>query len=377
MRGNIRKRGKDSWEVRVDMGRDPLTGKRRQVSRTIKGTKRDAQALAASLISQYEAGIDVSRDKQTVGDFLRMWLREYAKPNTAPTTFRRYEQLVGLHITPIIGDKPLNKLRPLHVQAVYSNMAEKGLSARTALQCHRVLREALHHAVKWQLLSRNPADAVESPRPLRYEMTALGPDDLKRLLDAADQTRYGLLVSVALFTGLRKGELLGLRWQDVDFDNCALHVQQTCQWLSGEGFIFRQPKSHRSARSVALSTDTVEILKHRRVRNLEERLAAGTAYEDKGLVFTDALGRPINPNTLRDAWLGIVKASGIGRLRFHDLRHAHASLLMAQGVHPKIVSERLGHATVGITLDTYSHVLPGLQREAAEGLDALLKRSKV
>jgi integrase len=373
MRGHIRKRG-DAWEVRVDLTRDPVSGKRRQLSRTVRGRKRDAEAVAASLISQNEAGIDTPRGRQTVGNFLQQWLRDYAKPNTAPKTFRRYEQIVRIHLTPVIGEIRLSKLRPLHIQAVYRKVDEKGLSARTALHCHRVLREALHHAVRWQLLSRNPADAVESPRPLRYEIAALGPDDLKCLLDAADQTNFGPLVTVALLTGLRTGELLGLRWQDVDFDNCVLRVQQTCQWIAGEGFIFRQPKSHRSTRPVALSPDTVEILRQRRVASLEERLAAGTAYEDKGLVFADALGRPIHPSTLRQAWLGIVKASGMDRLRFHDLRHAHASLLMAQGVHPKIVSERLGHSSVSITLDIYSHVAPGLQAEAAAGLDALLQR---
>ncbi len=376
MRGNIRNRGKDTWEVRIDMGRDPLTGKRRQVSRTVRGRKRDAEALAASLISQQEAGIDTPRGRQTVSNFLQQWLRDYARPNTAPKTFRRYEQIVRLHLTPVIGEIRLSKLRPLHIQAVYRKVGEKGLSARTALHCHRVLREALHHAVKWQLLSRNPADAVESPRPLRFEIAALGPEDLKRLLDAADQTNYGPLVTVALLTGLRTGELLGLRWQDVDFEHAVLRVQQTCQWLSGEGFIFRQPKSHRSTRPVALSPDTLEILRQSRVRHLEERLAAGTAYEDNGLVYADALGRPIHPSTLRQAWLGIVEAAGLEGFRFHDLRHAHASLLMAQGVHPKIVSERLGHSSVSITLDIYSHVAPGLQAEAAAGLDALLRRKK-
>lgn len=376
MRGNIRSRGRDTWEVRVDIGRDPLTGKRRQVSRTVRGRKRHAEALAASLISQHELGIDAPRGRQSVGDFLRHWLREYAKPSTAPKTFRRYEEIVRLHLIPVIGSLSLSKLRPSHIQGVHRRVAEKGLSTRTALHCHRVLKEALQHAVRWQLLSRNPADAVDAPRPQRYEIAATGPEDLKRLLDAADQTRYGPLVTVALLTGLRTGELLGLRWQDVDFDNAVLRVQQTCQWLSGEGFIFRQPKSHRSTRPVALSPDTVETLRGCRVSYLEERLAAGTAYEDNDLVFADALGRPFHPHTVWDGWRRIVKAANLPRLRFHDLRHAHASLLMAQGVHPKIVSERLGHSSVSITLDIYSHVAPNLQADAAAGLDALLKRGK-
>ncbi len=231
MRGHIRKRGKDSWEVRVDIGRDPTTGKRRQVSRTVRGRKRDAEALLASLISQHELGIDAPRGRQTVGDFLQHWLREYAKPNTAPKTFRRYEEIVRLHLTPVIGSMSLSKLRPSDIQAVHRKVAEKGLSARTALHCHRVLKEALQHAVKWQFLSLNPAHRVDAPRPQRHDMAAQRPDDLKRLLDAADKTRYGPLVTVALLTGLRMGELFGLRWLDVDLDDGILRVQQTCQWL--------------------------------------------------------------------------------------------------------------------------------------------------
>ena len=376
MQGNFRKRGKGSWEVRVDMGRDPLTGKRRQVSRTIKGTKRDAQALAASLISQQGAGIDAPPGKLKVGDYLRQWLSAYAQPNTAPNTYKRYEELVRLHLASVLGGVPLTKLRPQHIQEAYRRMLAKGLSARTVIQAHRILREALDHGVEWQMLSRNPADQAKPPRPLRHEIAPPAADDLKRLLDVADETDYGALVEVALLTGLRLGELLGLRWQDVDFDQAVLRVQQTCQWLPRQGFIFRQPKSYRSVRPVALSPDTVERLRQCRVKLLEERLAAGTAYEDNNLVFANALGAPIHPSTLRGAWLRMLKKAGLGHIRFHDLRHAHASLLMAQGVHPKIVSERLGHATVGITLDTYSHVLPGLQREAAAGLDALLQRKK-
>src|SRR5438132_1899913 len=178
MRGHIRKRG-DAWEVRVDIARDPVTGKRRQLSRTVKGRKRDAEAVAASLISQHEAGIDAPRGRQTVESFLQQWLKDYAKPSTAPKTFRRYEQIVRLHLTPVVGNILLSKLRPLHIQAIQRKVDEKGLSGRTALHCHRVLREALQHAVKWQLLSRNPADAVDAPRPQRYEIAAQGPNDLK------------------------------------------------------------------------------------------------------------------------------------------------------------------------------------------------------
>ena len=372
MPGSIVKRGKNSWSVIVDLGRDPVTGKRRQLWRSVKGRKREAEALLVQLLHQRDTGIDAPPGKLSVAEFLQRWLATYARPNTAPKTFLRYEQLVRVHMVPTLGSLPLTKLRPLHIQEAYCRILDKGLSARTALQCHRVLREALKHAVKWQLLARNPADAVEAPRPERYEIPALSPDKVQSVIAAADVTEYGALVHAATMTGLRLGELLGLRWQDLDLDSGTLYVRQTCQWLSQQGFIFRQPKSPSSNRSVALSPATVERLKQHRVEKIEQRLAVGLAHREDGLVFTNALGQPIHPSTLRGAWQRLAKAAGLERLRFHDLRHAHASLLLQQGVHPKIVSERLGHSGVGITLDTYSHVLPGLQAEAAARLDDLL-----
>jgi integrase len=356
----------------VDLGRDPVTGKRRQLWRSVAGSKREAETLLVQLLHQKSTGVDAAPGRITVADYLQRWLRTYALPNTAPKTSQRYEQLIRVHLVPVLGNLPLSKLRPLHIQDAYQRILEKGLSARTALQCHRVLREALQHALKWQLLARNPADAVETPRPERYEVHALSPEQVRRVMAAAHETPYGSLVHTALMTGLRLGELLGLRWQDVDLDARALQVRQTCQWLPRKGFIFRQPKSHRSARSVALSRATVDTLRQHRVRQIEERLATGLPHQEDGLVFTNPFGQPVHPSTLRGAWRKLAKAAGLGRLRFHDLRHAHASLLLQQGVHPKIVSERLGHSGVNITLDTYSHVLPGLQAEAAARLDDLL-----
>ncbi len=172
-------------------------------------------------------------------------------------------------------------------------------------------------------------------------------------------------------TVLRMGELLGLRWRDVDLDAGRISVRQTCQWLPKQGFIFRQPKTHRSARPVTVAKGTVERLRQHRVRQLEDRLAVGLGHQDSDLVFANAQGEPVHPNRLRDAWAKVAAEAGL-QLRFHDLRHAHASLLLQQGVHPKVVSERLGHSTVAVTLDIYSHVVPGLQAQVATQLEELL-----
>jgi integrase len=382
MPGHIRKRGKESWAVVIDLGRDPQTGKRRRHWRSVKGPKRKAQELLVQLLHQRDTGIDVPPGKITVGEFLIQWLHDYVQPSKAPKTYRDYADVVQRHLIPSLGSLPLAKLRPQHIQSFYSKALREGrldghggLSARTVLRFHHILHGALRQAVEWQQLASNPADAAKSPRPVHSEIGALQPSDARRLVEVADGTQYGPLVHLAVNTGMRVGELLGLRWRDVDLQAGALHVQQTCQWLSGQGFVFRQPKTARSRREVALSPETTRRLRQHRQRQLEERLAAGPLYQDHDLVFPTALGTPIEPANLRRAWLRIIQDAELGRLRFHDLRHTHATLLLQQGVHPKIVSERLGHASIAITLDTYSHVMPGLQAQAAAELDTLLASS--
>ncbi len=218
MQGHIRRRGKGSWTVVVDLGRDPDSGKRRQLWRTVHGRKKDAESVPVQILHQKSTGVDAPPGRMTVAEYLQRWLTVYAFPNTAPTTSRRYEQLIRVHLVPTLGNLPLTKLRPLHIQDAYQRILGAGLSARTALQCHRVLREALQHALQWQILARNPADAVEAPRPGPYEVPALSPEQVRRVIASAEQTPYGALVHTAVMTGLRLGELLGLRWQDVDLD---------------------------------------------------------------------------------------------------------------------------------------------------------------
>ncbi len=372
MAGHIEKRGKLSWSVVIDLGRNPETGRRRQLWRSVKGTRREAETLLVRLLHERDSGIEPLPERLSVADYLRRWLEGYARPAVAPKTLRSYEQIIRLHLVPRLGAIRLSQLRPLHIETAYSGIRAAGLAPRTVLYCHRVLSQALERAVRWQLLARNPARAVEAPRFPRTEVRALDADGVRRVLDVAERTPLGALVHVAVMTGLRQGELLGLCWSDVDLERGVAHVRQVCQWLSGIGFFFREPKTHRSARPVALTPSTVARFHRHRRAQLESRLALGSAYRDGGLVFTTGIGTPIEPSNLRRVWLRIVAAAGVGPLRFHDLRHSHASLLLREGIHPKVVSERLGHATVGITLDTYSHVLPGLQAQAATVLDRVL-----
>jgi len=381
LRGELDSRGRGRWLVVVDHGRDALTKRRRQAWETVRGTHRDAEIALRRMLADRERSAGAPAGRLTVAQFLERWLRAYAEPNTSRRTYLRYEQLVRNQLVPGIGRMALKKLEPVQIQETYGKLLLGGLAQRTVLHCHRLLSEALSHAVEWGLLGRNPAGAVRAPRVAKTEIRPPGPADVKRLLEAADAlsecdpryrtTDYGALVLVAVQTGLRAGEMLGLRWTDIDLEGGVAHIQQAAHWLPGQGFTVGQPKTAKSRRAVSLTAATVACLGRHRQRQAEDRLMAGPAYQESGLVFTTAIGTPLA--NLRRAWVNIVKAAGVGHVRFHDLRHAHATMLLTQGVHPKIVSERLGHSAIAITLDTYSHVLPSLQAEAVADLDRLLE----
>jgi integrase len=377
----IRERGKKSWEITVGQGHDPSTGRRWRRCFTVHGNRRDAAQALANALHERDTGTDLSPGRLTVGDCLRRWLRDYAAHNVAPSTLARYTGIIESHLIPALGSLRLRELRPAHLQAAYAGFLapggrkdkrKGGLSPRSVLHHHRVLKEALAQAIGWQLLSHNPADAVKPPRPARPEMRVLNPEEVSWLLEAAAGTALYALLYLALHTGLRQGELLGLRWQDIDLDRGTLHVQRTAQRLPGQGVTYRPPKSHRSSRPVSLSPEVVALLREHRRLQVEHKLRVGPAYRGLGLVFASPLGGPMDAGNLRRAFARLLHRAALPRIRFHDLRHTAATLMLTAGVHPKVVSERLGHATVALTLDTYSHVLPDLQRDAAEALDRVL-----
>lgn len=385
MAGSIRRRGKGSWEVTVDLGRDPSTGRRRRRFVNVRGTKKEAERVLAEALHQRDTGIDIHPGKITVAEYLRRWLQDYAAHNVAPSTLARYTGIVEHHLITTIGSVRLRDLRPAHIQAAYGRFlaaggrrdgSAKGLSPRTVLHHHRLLHEALSYAVQWQLLASNPADAVAPPRPTATEMRALDSEEAERLLDVARETVLYPFVHVALRTGARLGELLALRWSDIDLDAATVQIARTVKRISGQGLVFGTPKTHRSRRSVALSADTVAVLRKHRRSQVEHRLSVGPGYENQGLVFASPTGQPLDDSNLRRAFQRLVKEAGLAPLRVHDLRHTAATLMLRASVHPKIVSEMLGHANVGITLDTYSHVTPTMQREAAEAMDAILRRGR-
>lgn len=378
MRGHIRRRSQRSWAIIIDIGTD-ARGRRRQKWHSVKGTKRDAERELARLLHEFNTGGYVEPTRMNVGDYLERWLSDYAQSNVSPKTHERYSELVRLHITPNLGHFPLAKLPPLEIQAFYSQALKTGrrngkggLSPQTVIHLHRVLKEALSHAVKWQLIARNPADAVQPPKPVRREMRALSEIETAGLLNTATNSRLYSPIFVAVTTGLRRGELLALRWKHVDLERGVLSVHQSLE-QTRDGLNFKQPKTAKGRRTVDLPEITMEELRRHRNRQRQSRLELGPAYSDQGLVFPGPDGAPWPPDGLTRAFAALMRRAGNRGLRFHDLRHTHATQLLREGIHPKIVSERLGHATVSITLDLYSHVLPGMQKAAAERVDASLR----
>ncbi len=243
-----------------------------------------------------------------------------------------------------------------------------------SVDIHRLLRAALQQAVRWQLLARNPADAVDPPRPPKTEMKALTEAETAALLRVAEMSNLYLPILVAVVTGLRRGELLGLRWSDIEFGTGETSVQRTLEQTS-EGLRFKEPKTQKASRTVTIPAIAVDALKAHKVHQAERRLMLGPAYEDHGLVFARDDGSPWPPDTFSTAFAVLIRRSSLPHVRFHDLRHSHASQLLRQGVHPKVVSERLGHSSVKTTLDIYSHVVPGMQHDAAVGIDRAMRQA--
>ncbi|HHW15667.1 MAG TPA: site-specific integrase [Firmicutes bacterium] len=372
MKGHLISRSKGSWSIVIDLPRG-ADGRRRQKWFTVRGTKKEAEAKLASLLHELNGGGFVEPSKMTLGEYLERWLTDYADQAVKPSTAEWYRMMVRTNLAPNLGHISLARLTPLDLQRYYGQrLAEGRLSPASIRAQHRVLHKALGQAVKWGLVPRNVADAAEPPKAERHQMQTLTVEQVHALLEAARATGRYALYLMAVSTGLRQGELLALRWDDVDLDTGILSVRQTIA-RRGDPGQFSSPKTHRSTRPVALSPGLVAVLKEHRAAQEQEKADWGHVWKEHGLVFPSEVGTPISPRNLVRQFKCLLKRAGLPEtIRFHDLRHTHATLLLKQGVHPKIVSERLGHSSITITLDTYSHVVPGLQEQAAAKIEELI-----
>jgi integrase len=352
-------------------------GKRRQtrvVADTKKGLDAKVTQLRASIISGGFGEADGS--KLTVAQYMERWLEANARA-VRPSTQQRYSDLLRLHALPFIGRIKLAKLTPLDVERLYRNrMTEGRLSPTTVGVLHCVLHKSLRQAIRWGLLMRNVTEAVEPPRDSVTERPVWDEDQLDRFLTMAEQDELGALFLLAALTGMRRGEVLGLTWGALSLAEGELSVVRTIiRGTDGGKFTFSEPKTQKGKRRIALPSMLVEALQKHRCEQMEIRRKMGGKYRtDLDLVFVNADGTPVHPNTLRYQFNRLIAKAGVPRIPFHSLRHTHATLMLLNGEHPRVVQERLGHSDVSITLNRYSHVTPQMQRDAADRLDFMLKR---
>jgi integrase len=363
--------------AQVTIGRDPQTGKLKRATFYGKTRQEVADKLTKAL-REKQQGTFIAHHKLTLGEWLDTWLREYKKPRVRPSTFDSYEMLVRRHLKPALGHIPLQDVRPEHVQHYCNEKTQQGLEAKT-LRLHTViLSNALTRAEKHQLVARNVCRLVEPPRQIRKHRRTLATQQMTtQLLPTLKGHRLYAAFLTLFMMGLRRGELLGLRWQDVDWKAEVLHIRQTLARVKNHEaghtqLIFQEPKTAHSRRTIPLPEGCLTALRQHWAHQAEEKLLLGQAYNDHGLVFCRADGRPIDPRALNRSFTQVLAQAGLPPIRLHDARHTFATWLLEHGVSPKVVQTMLGHSSIAITLDIYSHVSLDLEKQAAATLNAAL-----
>jgi integrase len=381
MRGSIKWQSNNSYRVRASIGKDPITNKYISHFETVKGNKKDAEKRLREILTEVDKGSFVKPEKITLGNYLNQWLRDYVKPNLSPRTYEGYEYIIRYHVIPNIGNIPLSDLKPEYVQHYYAVRLSttkangKGKLSNLSVRHHAMLlHKALHTACQLGLLQRNPADNVVIPKAKQIEMQIWDVEEVKCFLDTAISSQYYPLFFTALYTGARRSELLALRWSDVDLLLCNMSINRGLHQINRQ-YVFTQPKTTKSRRVIALSPALVQVLKDHHDKQALDKAMADIKILESDLIFSTYDNKPWRPDTISRAWKSTAKRAGVKIIRFHDARHTHASLMLKQGIHPKVVQERLGHSTISTTLDIYSHVAPGIQKAAAQRFDDILKVS--
>jgi len=375
MAGQIIKRGDKTWLVRIFMGRGGA-GKRRYMNKTIRGNKKDAEVFLSKTQTQISSGTFVEPSLLTLDEYLDKWLEAAARPRLSERTFGDYSEVLKRYVRPKLGSKTLSQLQPLEIQELYSEMQGRELSSRTVRGTHVVLSSALKQAVRWRMLFVNPAQSVELPKRTRREMKALSPSEATAFLAAAKEDPLGLVFALGLVTGMRPEEYLALQWKDIDLQQGTATVQRTLCWRrqKGGGWYFGEPKTSQSRRTVPLPASIVRELGHHKAVQAETRLKKGAKYQTLDLVFATETGGPLHSENLATRNFRAIRdrAKLPASITPYSLRHTCATLLLLAGENPKVVSERLGHSSIVMTLDTYSHVLPSMQQAATEKLEKML-----
>lgn len=362
--GTYYKRSDGRWEAKVT-----LPGGHRK---SVYGrTRADARAKAASLVDRASQGLDVLSREQTLGEYLHRWLCDVASNRVRPTTLESYERVIRVRILPHLANVKLGAVTPLQIQSLYNLLRENSLAPASVVRTHAILHGALAQAVRWNLIPRNPADAVSPPSISRREMSALTRDQVLSLIAAAPEVTMKAIYAVAATTGLRRGEILALRWSDIDLTRGTLTVQRTAHRVRGEGIVYGEPKTNAARRSVRIGSFAVGLLRSHRAAQNQRRLMAGSSWNGSNLVFSGPLGVPLEAARISRNFKRDLLTAGVPSVRFHDLRHTAATLLIEQGVPIKAVQSTLGHSTIATTMDIYAHLTPAMQESVAQAMDRL------
>ena len=369
MRGSIRQRSKNSWQLQIYTGKGP-DGKPRRHLETIRGRKGDAQRRLIELLASLDKGVYTPPGKLTLTDLLNQWLQGYVKTNCSQRTLDGYQAIIDRHLIPNLGHHQLKQLNQQMIQAYYGQACQK-LSPRTVHHQHRVLSQALKYAVRQGYLGRNPCELADPPSPKGKTMRTLTQSEVQDLLISAQDSYYYPVIYTAVSSGLRQAELLGLRWRDIDIASRSISVNRVLYKRRGI-CQFNEPKTERSRRLVSMTSKLAEFLGEYRLERerLYHQLGKTTTLDD--LVFATVEGKPLNPSSLSREFARIAKKARLENVRFHDLRHTFASLMLQRGAKPKVISEALGHSSVAFTMDVYSHIIEGMQSEAMALLDEVL-----
>ena len=367
--GSIIKRG-DHYSIVLHLGRDPKTDKRTRKWESGFRTKRDAEKRLGELLHQLNGGINVKPTRNTLGGFMVDWLDNYVSTRVRARTLEGYRQRAK-HIIGDIGSIPLADLRPNHITRYYTDKSES-LSPGTLIKHHNLIRDCLSHAVRWDLLVRNVAEAVEPPRARKKEMRAFSVPEIHKFLSACPQGPWHTMFHTLIWTGIRRSELLGLRWSDLNLDMASMQVRQSLVRLQDGTYVIEEPKTFKGLRSLDLAPSTCLSLKAHRENQKRDAALLGIPFSEIDLVFGHPDGSPRTPSTVTQQFRRTARRAGFSDVRLHDLRHTHASLMLQQGTDMKTTSTRLGHASIAFTMDTYAHLLPGMQQSAMEKFEKAL-----
>lgn len=366
MKGTIRKDG-STWGYLVYMGTDEKGKKKYKRKRGFK-TKKECEAALAETVTQIEKGTVIANDRMTTKEYIEYWLETYPKNNCSPSTYKRYKEFSN-NIIKYLGKHKLSKLNPMIIQKFYEDLInERNLSNNTVIKIHRMFHLALKHAMKWQLIYSNPCELATPPKATEIKMKYWAPDEINMYLDMLKNEFLYPAIFLAVHTGCRVGELCALKWKDVDSINETIEINKTLQRIDGI-LTLKSPKTKNSKRQVILLENGMKLLKLLKKQHIERKLKYGTEI-DFVLCWED--GRPIDPHYISINFPKLLKKYNIPAIRFHDLRHTHATLLLALGISPKVISERLGHSTVAFTLDTYSHVNIKMQKNEMQKAEKFL-----